>query len=148
MKTPAIHSLLTGFGLAAALASMPLLADPATDAKAPAIDGKTALVCSVNNVTACPDTGRCLQGQARAFDLPQFITVDFAGKEVRTTKDSGNKAVSDIKTQENSRSQVLLQGIENGHGWTMAINTTHGRMSIGTTGEDVSYILFGACIAP
>ena len=148
MKTPAIHSLLTGFGLIAALASTSLLADPATDTKGPVIDGKTTLVCSVNNVTACPDTGRCLQGQARSFDLPQFITVDFAGKEVRTTKDSGDKAVSAIKNQETSRNQVLLQGTENGHGWTMAIDANHGRMTTSTTGEDVSYILFGACIAP
>jgi len=147
VKTPAIHSLLAGIGLAAVMASTPLLAAPATPA-ANAIDGKSALICSVNNVTACPDSGRCLQGQADAFDLPQFIAVDFADKEVRTTKDSGDKAVSPIKNQENSRNQILLQGVENGHGWTMAIDTTHGRMTISATGEDVSYILFGACIAP
>jgi len=147
MKTPAIHSLLFAAGLATVLASTPLLADTA-DASKPVIDGKSALICSVNNVTACPDTGRCLQGQARAFDLPQFIAVDFAGKEVRTTKDSGDKAVSPIKNQETSRNQILLQGIENGHGWTMAIDSAHGHMSVSTTGEDVSYILFGACITP
>ena len=148
MKPPAIHSLLAGFGLAAALASTPRLAATGAGATATVIDGKSALICSVNNVTACPDSGRCLQGQASAFDLPEFIAVDFAGKEVRTTKDSGDKAVSPIKNQENSRNQILLQGVENGHGWTMAIDTTHGRMTTSTTGEDVSYILFGACIAP
>jgi len=67
---------------------------------------------------------------------------------VRTTKDSGDKAVSPIKNQENSRNQILLQGVENGHGWTMAIDTTSGHMTTSVTGEDVSYILFGACIAP
>jgi hypothetical protein len=147
MKTPAIHSLLFAAGLATVLASTPLLADTA-DASKPVIDGKSALICAVNNVTACPDTGRCLQGQARAFDLPQFIAVDFAGKEVRTTTNSGGKAISPIKNQETSRNQILLQGIENGHGWTMAIDSAHGRMSVSTTGEDVSYILFGACITP
>ena len=147
MKTPAIHSLLFAAGLATVLASTPLLAH-AADASKPVIDGKSALICSVNNVTACPASGRCLQGQAHAFDMPQFIAVDFAGKEVRTTKDSGDKAVSPIKNQETSRNQILLQGIENGHGWSMAIDTVHGRMSVGTTGEDVSYILFGACITP
>jgi len=147
MKTPAFHSLLLGAGLATLLASTPLLAAP-TDAGKPVINGKSALICSVNNVTACPDTGRCLQGQARAFDLPQFIAIDFAGKAVGTTKDSGAKATSPIKNQESSRNQILLQGVENGHGWSMAIDTIHGRMTVATTGEDVSYILFGACIAP
>jgi len=147
MKTSAIHSFLTGLGLAAALASMPVLAD-SVKPTGPLIDGKSALICAVNNVTACPDSGRCLQGQARAFDMPEFIAVDFAGKEVRTTKGSGDKAVSPIKNQEMSRNQILLQGVENGHGWTMAIDTVHGRMTTSATGEDVSYILFGACIAP
>ena len=147
MKTLPIRPALAGFGLAAAVASMPLLADPA-ESTGPVIDGKSTLICSVNNVTACPDSGRCLQGQAAAFDMPEFIAVDFVGKEVRTTKGSGDKAVSVIKNQESSRNQILLQGVENGHGWTMAIDTTHGRMTTSTTGEDVSYILFGACIAP
>jgi len=147
MKTSALHSLLLGAGLATLLASTPLLAAPA-DAGKPIIDGNSALICSVNNVTACPDSGRCLQGQARAFDLPQFISVDFADKQVRAHKDSGDQAVSPIKNQESSRNQILLQGVENGHGWSMAIDTIRGRMTVATTGEDVSYILFGACIAP
>ena len=41
----------------------------------------------------------------------------------------------------------MLQGVENGHGWTMAIDTRHGRMTTSATGEDVSYLMFGACIA-
>ena len=147
MKTSPIRLLLAGFCLTSTLASMPLSAHP-TDATHAVLDGKKALICSVNSVTACPDSGHCLQGQARAFDLPEFIAVDFAAKQVRTTKDSGDEAVSPIKNQENSRNQILLQGVENGHGWSMAIDTTHGRMTIGTTGADVSYILFGACIAP
>ena len=147
MKTSPIRPVLAGLGLAAALASMSLLAGPAS-ATGTMIDGKSKLICSVNNVTACPDSGRCLQGSARAFDMPQFIAVDFADKEVRTARDSGDKAVSPIKNQEHSRNQILLQGVENGHGWTMAIDTTDGSMTTSATGEDVSYILFGACIAP
>ncbi len=42
----------------------------------------------------CPDAGTCVQGQARSFDLPQFIAVDFANKQVRTTKESGENVVS------------------------------------------------------
>lgn len=144
MKIFLSGSTLTGCGLALAMAlSGSVNAEPA-----PLIDGKKSMICSVSNVTACTDSGRCLQGLARAFDMPQFIAIDFAGKQVHTTKDSGDKAVSPIKNQESSPSQILLQGVENGHGWTMAIDTTHGRMTTGTTGEDVSYILFGACVTP
>lgn len=140
MRIPRLYPLLAGLGLATAL-TLPGTAGAA-------IDGKSNLVCAVNDVTACADSGKCIQGSARAFDLPQFIAVDFAAKEVRTTKDSGEKAASPIKHQQSDRNQILLQGVENGHGWTVAINTEHGRMTTSATGEEVSYILFGACIAP
>ena len=41
-----------------------------------------------------------------------------------------------------------MQSVENGHGWIVSIDRRDGRMTTSTTGEDVSYILFGACIAP
>ena len=113
-----------------------------------AFDGKTKLICSVTNVVACAETTRCVQGQARGFDLPQFIAIDFADKQVHSTKESGTEATSPISNQQETRNQLILQGVENGHGWTLSVDRKHGRMTIGTTGEDVSYILFGACIAP
>jgi rRNA processing protein Krr1/Pno1 len=113
-----------------------------------AFDGKTKLICSVTDVVACAEATHCVQGQARSFDLPQFIAIDFAGKQVRSTKESGSEAISPINNQQETRNQLVLQGIENGHGWTLAIDRKHGRMTVGTTGEDASYILFGACIAP
>ena len=143
MKTPVTHPALVAAGFAAAL----VLSGSANAAGA-VIDGKAGLICSVNDVTACTDSSQCLQGQARAFDLPQFIAVDFAAKKVRTTRDSGEKAASPIKNQQSSGNQILMQGVENGHGWTMAIDTTNGRMTTSSTGAEVSYILFGACIAP
>ena len=140
MKTHRLHRALAGFGLVTAMA----LSAPAHAA----FDGKTNLVCSVTDVVGCSDAGVCLQGQARSFDLPQFIAVDFAKKHVRGTKESGENSVSPFKDQVETRNQLIMQGVENGHGWTVAIDRKQGRMTTSVTGEDVSYILFGACIAP
>jgi hypothetical protein len=112
-----------------------------------AFDGKTNLVCSVTDVIGCSDARACVQGPARSFDLPQFIAVDFTKKQVHATKESGENVVSPFKDPMETRNQLVMQGVENGHGWTVAIDRRHGRMTTNTTGEDVSYILFGACIA-
>ena len=123
-------------------------ADAAKSAKvANSFDGKTNLICSVTDVLACTETARCIQGQARVFDVPQFIGIDFAKKQVHSTKESGSAANSAIKNQEVTRNQLILQGIENGHGWTVAIDNKHGRMTTSAVGEDATYIMFGACIA-
>jgi hypothetical protein len=113
-----------------------------------ALDGKTDLICSVTDVIGCPDAGTCVQGQARNFDLPQFIAVDFANKQVRATIEGGENVVSPFTDHQETRNQLIMQSVENGHGWTVSIDRRDGRMTTSTTGEDVSYILFGACIAP
>ena len=140
------HPLPARPGLAALAAIAALAINPASAASV--IDGKTKLICSVTDVVACAEAGHCVQGQARSFDLPEFIAIDFASKQVHSTKESGSEATSPISNQQETRNQLVLQGIENGHGWTLSIDRKHGRMTVGTTGEDASYILFGACIAP
>lgn len=146
MRLPLSRPMATGQGIAAALIAAFACAGPAHAASA--FDGSAKLICAVNSITACTDTGRCITGEARSFDLPQFIAVDFANKEVRTARDSGKRAASPILHQTTERNQLLLQGVENGHGWTMSIDSRHGRMSVGSVGEDVNYLMTGACINP
>jgi len=141
MKKTRRYPTVTALTMVAAI--MPGMAPAAT-----AIDGNAGLICAVNAITGCVDANHCVQGGARAFELPQFLSVDFRDKEVRATKSGGEKFVSTIRNQQRDKSQILLQGVENGHGWTVAIDTRNGDMTASATGEDVSYILFGACIAP
>jgi hypothetical protein len=146
MNISRLRPLLPRLGLTTMAAIAALAINPASAANV--FDGKTKLICSVTDVVACTEAGRCIQGQARGFDLPQFIAIDFADKQVHSIKEGGNEATSPINNQQETRNQLVLQGVENGHGWTLSVDRKHGRMTVGTTGEDVSYILFGACIAP
>ena len=114
-------------------------------AAAGSFDGKTTLICSVSHVLGCVDDEHCLHGRARTFDLPDFMIVDFAKKVVRQVGESGNASVSPIRTQESTGTQLVLQGIENGHGWSMAIHRDHGRMRTVAVGEELSFSIFGAC---
>ena len=109
-------------------------------------DGNTNLICSVSNVVGCLNGPQCLQGRASDFDLPVFMVIAFDEKVVRETRLSGDSA-SPIQNLQVTGSQLVLQGVENGHGWVMAIHRDNGQMSVGTIGEDLSFSMFGACTA-
>lgn len=77
--------------------------------------------------------------------MPDFLVLDFEKKVVRATAESGDKQTSPIKTYEKTNTQLVLQGIENGHGWSIAVHRDDGRMSTVLSGEELSFILFGVC---
>jgi hypothetical protein len=120
----------------------------ATGASAEGLDGSRNMVCAAINVVACAEGSGCVQGLAKNFELPEFLFVDVKAKVVRATVESPYKEVdSPIRNSEANRSQFILQGIENGHGWSMSIDRASGRMTTSLSGELVSYLIFGACTA-
>ena len=113
-------------------------------------DSKSNLICAAFDVMACLDTGRCSRGEARTFDMPEFMKVDFKKKVINASYDEESEkltANSPIKNSEISGNQLILQGVENNHGWTMAINQENGRMSLSVVGYEVNFSIFGACKA-
>jgi hypothetical protein len=131
----------------AALVCIMLFASGTANAK-DVFDGSSNLICAAINVVACMDGTNCTKGEARTFDLPEFMTIDFKKKIIHVTYDGGaNEAESPIKNIEISGTQLVLQGIENNHGWTMAIHRDNGRMSLSAVGDELSYSMFGACKA-
>jgi hypothetical protein len=112
------------------------------------IDGSKNLMCAAFDVTACLDTGLCSRGEARTFDMPEFMSVDFKKKVVIANYAIDSEkatATSPIKNLETSGNQLILQGVENNHGWTMAIHRESGRMSLAVVGYEVSFSIIGAC---
>jgi hypothetical protein len=116
-----------------------------SSAIAAGFDGSANLVCSSVDVIGCTDGPTCLQAHARDFELPDFVFIDFAGKVVRATDESGHKEVSPIKSTETTDKQLVLQGFENHRGWTLAVDRENGRMTLTSTGSEVSFMIFGAC---
>lgn len=117
-------------------------------ASAAGLDGSGNLVCASNNVVACPRGSACVQGEASTFDLPAFMFVDFKGKVVNArTEGDARKVESPIRNFAKSNTQLILQGVENGHGWVLSIDQDGGRMTTTVTGEAGSFIIFGACTA-
>lgn len=119
----------------------------AAGASAEGLDGSRSMVCAAVSVVACGDAHVCYHGLAKQFDLPEIMVVDMSAKQVRGTAESGFKQDSPIRHSESTGSQLVLQGVENGHGWSMAIDRATGRMATVLSGELASYMIFGTCTA-
>ena len=119
-----------------------------TTVSAGPMDGSKNIVCAVVDVVGWTETGQCAAGTARGFELPQFVILDGDKKVIRAAYEAGHKDVSSaVKTMESSGDQLILQGVENGRGWDIAINTKSGAMSASGVGDAVSFLLFGSCTA-
>jgi hypothetical protein len=129
---------------ACAIAATPFVS---TAVSAAEMDGSSDIVCAATHIVACLEDGTCLQGQAKTFDLPELLVLDAENKVLRSTRESGIKAVSPVKNMELNGEQLVLQGVENSRGWDIAINAKTGRMSASGVGDDVSFLAHGTCTA-
>ena len=115
-------------------------------ASAAGFDGSANLICAANNVVACTKSSVCVQGEASTFDLPVFMYVDFKAKVVKARTEGDAKQVeSPIRNFQKSNTQLILQGIENGHGWGISIDQAGGRMTTTVSGEASNFMIFGSC---
>lgn len=113
-------------------------------AYAGAISGKVDVICASVSVVGCTG-GNCIQGQAHTFDMPDFMFIDVKRKLVHASNESGKEVSSPIKNFEVTDSEIILQGIEDHRGWTLGIERDNGKMSLSSTGAEVSFMVFGNC---
>jgi len=91
----------------------------------------------------CDSAGRCELHLPDA-SAPRFIRVDVAGKVI--TADANRK--SPLGTVMHVDGELILQGGENGRGWSATINEDSGRMAAALIDDDYTFSLFGACTNP
>jgi len=140
-----MHKRARFWGLAACAATaVPLVS---TAAAAEATEGSKDIICAVVDVVACAEDGSCIQGRAKDFDLHQMLIVDVDKKVVHSTRESENKAVSPVKNMETSGGHLIVQGVEDSRGWSIAIDSKTGRMSGSGVGDALSFLVFGICTA-
>jgi hypothetical protein len=72
--------------------------------------------------------------------------VDFATQQLSGVVE-GEKVASAIKNQQQLDGTLILQGTENGRGWSMAINEKSGEMTLTVSGDQVGFVVFGACMS-
>jgi hypothetical protein len=105
-------------------------------------DGSVPMLCVPTVVTECGADGDCRRGTAPSVNLPEFLKVDLKAMKVYA-EDTGRE--SPIRNLEHLNGILIIQGGQNGRGWTMTITEETGRMSSTISTEGEGFIIFGAC---
>ncbi len=116
-------------------------------------DGKTNLVCTVQQLFECDSYAGCRAvGEDVAFPI-RHLDVDVGKRTIRIEHLDAD-LTSPINTSEVVQGKLLLQGTDSGikgetggGGYTLSINQTYGNMILTVAGHDVAFVGMGACIA-
>ena len=118
-------------------------------------DGSKELICAVMDLVECGPGGKCQQVTAEAAGIPHFFKINFEDKKIRTTHADGSKRSTDIENFEKIDGKIIIQGAEDGIegvrdgvGWSLAIAEDSGKMVLTASGDEVGFVVFGACTKP
>jgi hypothetical protein len=115
-------------------------------------DGSRPILCSVTTVIECtPAVDRTVS--AESVGLPQFILIDVAKKKTWPAGDKEAKRSSEIKRVERLGGKLILQGADEcidkkreAVSWTATITQATGKVILTAAGEQVAFVVFGACL--
>ena len=129
----------------ASLAGLAITAMLPTAARA-ALDGSAPMLCAINTIMECDESGQCQRHTAKQHpDFPAFLRINVTERQI-TDGERGRKA--EIQSASRLDGRLILQGGQNGRGWSATIAEDTGRMSAGVVAADFSLALFGACTTP
>ena len=118
-------------------------------------DGSKPMLCAVMDIVECGPDGNCQKVTAEDVSIPRFLKVNFKEKKITATQTSGSKKSTTIKNSEHIDGKLILQGAEDGIegvrdgvGWSLAIAEESGKMVLTASGDEVGFVVFGACTLP
>ena len=132
MKRSAFVSLVMLLGAAPGVA----FAEP--------LDASKPLVCSIAEVAACDGTATCSDTSLEQIDLPPLWRVDFAAKQLASPDGQRTSPIAALETLD---AVLVLQGHQNGRGWTLVIDRASGHLSGSAADAEGAFVLAGSCTA-
>ena len=118
-------------------------------------DGSKPMLCAVMDIVECGPDGNCQKVTVEDVSIPQFLKINSKEKKITATQTSGSKKSTTIKNIEHVDGKLILQGAEDGIegvrdgvGWSLAIAEDTGKMVLTASGDEVGFVVFGACTLP
>jgi hypothetical protein len=123
-----------------------------TSAARATVDGSEPIICASLNILECLPDGTCQRIDAEDAGIPRFLRIDFAGQQITRTRPNGEDVSSQIERSETVDGRLILQGAEDGLegvsdgiGWSLSIDQERGDMVLSGSGDEVAFVIFGAC---
>jgi hypothetical protein len=129
---------IVGMGMLMVLAA----AGAAGPAAAAPFDGSAPMLCAAMTVMDCDPKGECSRRMPEEVNLPAFVRVDVPG---RTLASPDGSRTAEVKSVTRLDGSLILQGAQNGRGWTVAIVEESGKMSAGVADGEDAFAIYGAC---
>lgn len=114
-------------------------------AGAAGFDGKSPLECAPASASQCDTAAACESVTLDEIGLSGPLRVDFEAKKLLSLDGQRSSPIRSVEVDEKT---LILQGSQNGRGWSVAIDRASGAMS-GTIAEiEGAFVLAGSCKAP
>lgn len=130
------------FTLCIALAAIAVSSPAQTDH----VGDATRLLCSASTVVACYSDGECESGPAWVLNVPELIVVDLETESLSTTTETSfaprRTPVDKVRREQGL---LLLEGLEQGRAFSIAITEDIGTLSGAIILEDLVVTVFGVC---
>jgi hypothetical protein len=113
-------------------------------ARAESLDTSKPLVCSIAEAAECDGIAACTDVTLEQIDLPAVWRVDFAAKQIAA---QDGQRTSPIAATETLDAVIVLQGHQNGRGWTLVVERATGHLQASAADAEGTYALAGSCTA-
>ena len=114
--------------------------------QAAGFDGSRPLLCATMSAMECVEGKGCANRHPRNLDLPQFLRINFGTEQITTIRTGGVQKVAKIASVSDSKSALVIQGVQRGMGWTISISKSVGTMSAAVSDREFVAVVFGACM--
>ena len=115
-------------------------------ARASDYDGSKNLHCAATDAIQCEGAGECERTEVEALNLPKFIHIDFKAKKLRgTVEGRDEEETTPIQNIQKLDGQTVIQGVQNGRGWSIVVDGGTGDITAAVAGDDLAFVLFGVC---
>jgi len=108
-------------------------------------DGSKPLICAAVKVLECTADGKCDEVSPAGINLPRFFRINFEQEKIGGTLEGGEEKTTPIERLERIDEKLILQGGEQGLGWSMIISDSAGNMTLTAADDQVGFVIFGAC---
>jgi len=110
----------------------------------PAADEPGPWLCAPTREIECEQPGKCDTNAFEYLNLPPFIKIDLVAKRASGVEEGIEEAV-EIERVERVDGRLILQGVQNGRGWSIVIVEETGGMTLSVSGDDTAWLAFAAC---
>ena len=131
---------LVVIGLLALITMMAPATATATD-----FDGSKPLLVAIIDIIECQSSGACEEVTPHEARLPRFLEIEFDKKQISEIGEAEEERTTEIQSITQEAGVMILQGAQNGRGWTINISEASGEAVITVSDPLSGFVLFGAC---